>query len=114
MSEREQMAVYILTSKDISKELGLDFIVLNFNDADRVVELLKKQPEQKFFVDSDGKLTPLPVQKHGHWIVSGEPPLIIKTCSECDVRFFHNPTGKLERFCANCGAKMDEEVKTDA
>ena len=43
MTERDQMAVYILASKDISKELGLNFIVLNFKDADRLVNLLKEE-----------------------------------------------------------------------
>ena len=73
-----------------------------------VLELLKKQPEQKFFVDSDGKITPLPMQKHGHWIISGRF-LPSAQCSACkdtyigDCRTFN--------YCPNCGAKMDEEAK---
>ena len=53
MTERDQMAVYILASKDISKELGLNFIVLNFKDADKVVEMLKEQEPVKPVVNQD-------------------------------------------------------------
>ena len=74
------------------------------------LELLKEQPEQKFFVDSDGKMTPLPVQKHGHWIRL--PKFLSETqCSVCkktnvgDYRTF--------KFCPDCGARMDEEVKQE-
>ena len=80
---------------------------------DKLTKALAEKPEQKFFVDSDGKMTPLPIQKHGHWIVSGEPPIMVKTCSECNIRIFHHSGGELEKFCAWCGAKMDEEVKQD-
>ena len=34
--------------------------------AEDALELLKEQPEQKFFVASDGKITPLPIQQE--WI----------------------------------------------
>ena len=81
---------------------------------DKLTKALSEKPEQKFFVDSDGKITPLPIQKHGHWIVSGEPPIMVKTCSECNIRIFHHSGGELEKFCAWCGAKMDEEVINDA
>ena len=77
------------------------------------LELLTEQQKQKFFVDSDGKMTPLPIQKHGHWIVSGEPPIMVKTCSECNIRIFHHSGGELEKFCAWGGAKMDEGVKQE-
>ena len=97
MTDRERLIVAIERAKEQSDEAGLDCIVVKFKEANLIIELLKEQPKQK----------------HGHWIVSGEPPLMIKTCSECDVRFFHHPTGELERFCANCGARMDEEVEQE-
>jgi len=62
-----------------------------------VIRLLKEQPEQK----------------HGHWIISGKPPLMIKKCSECNIRIFHHSGNELEKFCAWCGAKMDGEVMQD-
>lgn len=71
---------------------------------------LAEQPEQKFFVDSDGKITPIPVQKHGHWIRS--PRFLPEAqCSVCkgtcigDCRAFD--------YCPSCGAIMDEEVKQE-
>lgn len=74
------------------------------------IAMLREQPEQKFFVDSNGKMTPLPIQKHGHWIKL--PKFLLETqCSVCkntyvgDCRTF--------KFCPDCGAQMDEEVKQD-
>ena len=71
---------------------------------------LAEQPEQKFFVDSDGKMTPLPVQKHGHWIsvIKGDAHY---TCSCCGTGRYMN---FVPNYCSECGAKMDEEVKSDA
>lgn len=72
------------------------------------LELLKEQPKQRFFVDSDGKMTPLPVQKHGHWIRS--PKFLSEAqCSICketyvgDCRTFN--------YCPSCGAKMAEVIE---
>lgn len=76
------------------------------------LELLKEQPEQKFFVDSDGKMTPLPVQKHGHWVETGKSPPF---CSECD-HYAVIVVGEslLSDYCPWCGAKMDGEEKKNA
>lgn len=83
------------------------------------LELLKEQPEQKFFVDSNGKITPLPIQKHAHWIsVPDKSPKtttinmysFICSCSECGQSVGHH----IEyNYCPRCGAKMDEGVKQD-
>jgi len=86
---------------------------------------LAEQPEQKFFVDSDGKMTPLSVQKHGHWVFDPDGMdwnIPAWKCSECHCKNDNIPPN-LERtnplrwsgskFCPNCGAKMDEKVKQD-
>lgn len=99
MTERDQMAVYILASKDISKELGLNFIVLNFKDADKVVEMLKEQEPVKPVVNVD------------EWV-----------CGCCGTRLerqelispnviFHD----FFEYCPSCGKKVDwEAVDPDA
>ena len=87
-----------------------------------VFELLKKQSEQKFFVDSDGKMTPLPIQKHGHWIPVKQPTGVGAfgykeltaqevTCSECG--FTEDVMASAYLYCPECGAKMDWEAKQD-
>lgn len=94
MTERDQMAVYILASKDISKELGLNFIVLNFKDADKVVEMLKEQEPVKPIVNQD------------EWV-----------CGCCGLaveqqRIFH-PNAIFHDFfeyCPHCGKKVDWEA----
>ena len=86
---------------------------------------LAEQPKQKFFVDSDGKMTPLPIQKHGHWVFDPDGMdwnIPAWKCSECHCRNDNIPPN-LERtnplrwsgskFCPNCGAKMDEKVVQD-
>ena len=86
------------------------------------LELLREQPEQKFFVDSDGKITPLPIRKHGHWIPVKQPTGVEAfgykeltaqevTCSECG--FTEDVMASAYLYCPECGAKMDEKVKQD-
>ena len=92
---------------------------------DKLTKAIEEKPEQKFFVDSDGKVTPLPIQKHGHWVFDPDGMdwnIPAWKCSECHCRNDNIPPN-LERtnplrwsgskFCPNCGAKMDEEVKQD-
>ncbi len=74
---------------------------------DKLTKALAEKPEQKFFVDSDGKMTPLPVQKHGHWISLGDAHY---TCSCCRTPRHMN---FVPNYCSECGAKMDEEAKQD-
>lgn len=87
---------------------------------DTLTKAFAEQPEQKFFVDSDGKITPLPVQKHGHWIPVKSPTGVEAfgykeftvqevTCSECG--FTEDVSASAYLYCPNCGARMDEEVK---
>ena len=90
------------------------------------LELLKEQPEQKFFVDFDGKITPLPKQKHGYWVLDPDGMdwnIPAWKCSECHCKNDNIPpnlekTNPLRwsgsKFCPNCGAKMDEKVMHDA
>ena len=73
----------------------------------KLTKALAEKPEQKFFVDRDGKMIPLPIQKHGHWIMPRK--FFLETqCSACketyvgDYRTFN--------YCPNCGAIMDEKV----
>ena len=98
MTERDQMAVYILASKDISKELGLDFVILNFKDADKVAEMLKEQEPVK------------PVVNQDEWV-----------CGCCGSwlerqRMIH-PGAILHdlcEYCPSCGKKVDwEAVRQD-
>lgn len=53
------------------------------------------------------KMTPLPIQKHGHWITvsKGNPHY---KCSCCGTDRYMNFT---PNYCSECGARMDEEVK---
>ena len=77
-----------------------------------ILRFLRGKPELKFFVDSDGKMTPLPVQKHGHWI-KVEEGFTDMMCSECGELALLDLDRDfvLSKYCPNCGAKMDEEVK---
>ena len=81
---------------------------------DDALKLLKEQQEtiaslQGTIRKLNAALEEQPEQKHGHWIITGEPPIMIKTCSECNIRIFHHPNCELEKFCAWCGAKMDKK-----
>ena len=59
-----------------------------------LLELLREQPEQK----------------HGHWIrLPGFRPDF--QCSVCKDTYVGNC--RMFKFCPECGAKMDEEVKQD-
>lgn len=91
----------------------------NINDA---IELLKEQSEQKFFVDYDGKITPLPIRQHGDWIPIKTPTGVKYggfeeyavqevMCSECG--FTDDVSASIYTYCPECGAKMDEGVKQD-
>ena len=84
---------------------------------EQVKALLKEQPEQKFFVDSDGKMTPLPIQKHGHWKpVQDYYDDEHWQCSACGCEWYleaGTPEENDMHYCPECGAKMDGEVKQD-
>lgn len=76
---------------------------------EQVKVLLKEQPKQLFFVDSDGKITPLTMQKHGRWIDCdcGE-----WKCSACNDSWYlevGDPEHNEMNYCPMCGAKMDEK-----
>ena len=110
MTDRERLIVAIERAKEQSDEAGLDCIVVKFKEANLIIELLKEQPKQKFFVDSDGKMTPLPIQKHGHWIRL--PKFLSETqCSVC--KKTHVGDYRTFKFCPDCGARMDEEVEQE-
>lgn len=83
---------------------------------------LAEQPKQKFFVDFDGKITPLPKQKHGNWIPIKSPTGVEYggfkeytvqevMCSECG--FTDDVSASIYTYCPECGAKMDEGVEQD-
>lgn len=86
------------------------------------LELLNKQQEQKFFVDIDGKITPLQKQKHGNWVPIKSPTGVEYggfkeytvqevMCSECG--FTDDVSASIYTYCPECGAKMDGKVKQD-
>lgn len=98
MTERDQMAVYILASKDISKELGLNFIVLNFKDADKVVEMLKKEAVK-------------PVVNQDEWVCGCCGLVVEQQRMIHPGAIFHD----FFEYCPHCGKKVDwEAVKQDA
>lgn len=76
---------------------------------------LAVQSKQRFFVDSDGKITPLPIQKHGHWkqVEEGFTDMMCSECGELALLDLDRDF-VLSKYCPNCGARMDEEVKQDA
>lgn len=82
------------------------------------LELLKEQ-KQKFFVDSEGKITPLNGQKHGHWVsVPDKSPKtttinmhsFIYSCSKCGKAVGHHAE---YNYCPGCGAIMTWMVNQD-
>ncbi len=87
------------------------------DDLSRMLDkLLENRPEQKFFIDSDGKITPLPIQKHGTWIPIKTPTGVKHggveeytvqevMCSECG--FTDDVSASIYTYCPECGAKMD-------
>lgn len=97
MTERDQMAVYILASKDISKELGLNFIVLNFKDASRVVEMLKEQEPVKPTISVDTWIC----SKCGHTLESQE---LIDDKENPQVLIHEQ-----YQYCPNCGRAVKWE-----
>lgn len=89
-------------------ELALNEPIMNGKSVMQWAEIGIHSQEQKIFVDSDGKMTPLPIQKHGHWIADMYdfyPPVV--TCSVCGCEFDAHVTK--HKYCPECGAKMDEE-----
>ena len=70
-------------------------------------------------------LTLLKEQKHGHWVFDPDGidwNIPAWCCSECHCRNYNIPPNiekvnplrwEGSKFCPNCGAKMDEEVKQD-
>lgn len=78
------------------------------------LKLLKEQQKQRFFVDSDGKITPLPIQKRGHWkqVEEGFTDMMCSECGELALLDLDRDF-VLSKYCPNCGARMDEEVEQD-
>ena len=103
-------------------ELALNEPIMNGKSVMQWAEIGIHSQEQKIFVDSDGKMTPLPIQKHGHWIPVKLPTGVEAfgykeytvqevICSEC--RFTEDVMALSYSYCPHCGTKMDEEVKQD-
>ena len=89
---------------------------------DKLTKAIAEKPEQKFFVDFDGKITPLPKQKHGNWIPIKSPTGVEHggfkeytvqevMCSECG--FTDDVSASIYTYCPECGARMDEEVEQE-
>lgn len=51
----------------------------------------------------------VPTTVHAHWVIGRDPDgcIFAVVCSHCNENY-GTPS---DRFCRNCGAKMDEEVK---
>lgn len=64
------------------------------------------------FYDEGGSTVELVPLRHGHWIL--EPPDYKQTWTNnwrCSVCGFASFVTQWFRYCPECGAKMDEEVK---
>ena len=42
----------------------------------------------------------------GKWIIRGEPPWLVRECSECGTKWHHWSGGTSPNYCGNCGARM--------
>ena len=71
-------------------------------------ELLQCLDEETKRIKSAPTLDYAPVV-HAHWVIGRDPDgyIFAVVCSHCNENY-GTPT---DRFCRNCGAKMDEEAK---
>lgn len=83
----------------VSKELGVE---VDKKELFRALFYDRNQYEKGY---ADGQRE---AHKHGHWITTGYwEDVPINKCSVCGVE----RRGIKRNYCANCGAKMDEEVE---
>ena len=83
--------------------------------------LLKRQEAQKFLVDENGKITPLPIvypncplkQQESEWLEDSDPGQEYGTtwaCRKCHHSihkpFIWNPYDSGYKYCMHCGARM--------
>lgn len=43
----------------------------------------------------------------GEWIIHGEPPWLVRECSECGAKWHQWSGDKTPNYCGNCGARME-------
>ena len=49
----------------------------------------------------------------GKWIIHGEPPWLVRECSECGTKWHQWSGDKTPNYCGNCGSRMkgaDNEI----
>ena len=100
MPDREKYIEVLSKTVKTVKEFNEDApIKISLNCIEDILELLKRQEEQKFFVDESGKITPLPVVVRCkdciHWDKHTEE------CGNPDSVCFHNGWCKPDWFCAD-------------
>lgn len=45
--------------------------------------------------------------EQGEWIIHGEPPWLVRECSECGAKWHQWSGDKTPNYCGNCGARME-------
>ena len=100
MADREKYIEVLSKAVKTVKEYNEDApIKISLECIEDILELLKQQEAQKFFVDESGKITPLPVvvrcKNCIHWDKHTEE------CGNLDSVCFHNGWCKPDWFCAD-------------
>lgn len=42
----------------------------------------------------------------GEWIIHGDPPWVVRECSQCGTKWHHWSGGANPNYCGHCGARM--------
>ena len=61
MPDREKVIEALVKARTAEENYKLQSAEMSFQFIEMLIELLKEQKTQKFFVDESGKITPLPV-----------------------------------------------------
>lgn len=61
MPDREKVIEALVKARTAGENYKLQSAEMSFQFIEMLIELLKEQEAQKFFVDESGKITPLPV-----------------------------------------------------
>ena len=99
MPDREKVIEALVKARTAEENYKLQSAEMSFQFIEMLIELLKEQKTQKFFVDESGKITPLPVvvRCKDCQYYSGQ------FCNKNDVY----PWPKDDWFCAD-GVRRDE------
>lgn len=84
----DKLVAYIVKDKEKSASAGLDFILVPFNEADFILQLLKKQ--EPVLLKNQHKPYGISTNANSPWV---------SRCPKCGKKV----EGKLTRFCKYCG-----------